>query len=130
MMAKLLPREIFPMTFWPQLRAGELAVRQKPGPTNALGLVKLIFPNEHSVYLHSTTSQDLFSRSHRDFSHGCIRIEKPAELAAWVLRNNPRWVLERVQQRDADLKRRCHRESREAGSRVHRLWDSAQLRER
>ncbi len=81
-----------------QLRAGKLAVRQKPGPTNALGLVKLIFPNENNVYLHSTPSQDLFSRSRRDFSHGCIRVEKPAELAAWVLRNNPGWTLERVKQ--------------------------------
>jgi L,D-transpeptidase YcbB len=81
-----------------QLRAGKLMVRQKPGPTNALGLVKLIFPNEHNVYLHSTPSTALFSRSRRDFSHGCIRVEKPAELAAWVLRNNPGWTLERVQQ--------------------------------
>jgi L,D-transpeptidase YcbB len=80
-----------------QLRAGKLMVRQKPGPTNALGLVKLIFPNEHNVYLHSTPSQELFSRSRRDFSHGCIRVEKPAELTAWVLRNNPGWTLERVQ---------------------------------
>ena len=81
-----------------QLRAGKLAVRQKPGPTNALGLVKLIFPNEHNVYLHSTPSQSLFSRSRRDFSHGCIRVENPAELAAWALRTNPGWTLERVQQ--------------------------------
>jgi L,D-transpeptidase YcbB len=81
-----------------RLRAGELAVRQKPGPSNALGLVKLIFPNEHNVYLHSTPSQNLFSRSRRDFSHGCIRVEKPAELATWVLRNNPGWTLEKVQQ--------------------------------
>jgi murein L,D-transpeptidase YcbB/YkuD len=81
-----------------QLRAGKLAVRQKPGPSNALGLIKLIFPNEHNVYLHSTPSQSLFSRSRRDFSHGCIRVEKPAELGAWVLRNNPDWTVERVQQ--------------------------------
>ncbi len=81
-----------------QLRAGKLAVRQKPGPSNALGLIKLIFPNEHNVYLHSTPSQAAFSRSRRDFSHGCIRVEKPAELAAWVLRNNPDWTVERVQQ--------------------------------
>jgi len=81
-----------------QLRAGKLAIRQKPGPSNALGLVKLIFPNEHNVYLHSTPSQNLFSRSRRDFSHGCIRVEKPAELATWVLRNNPGWTLEKVQQ--------------------------------
>ena len=81
-----------------QLRAGNLAVRQKPGPSNALGLIKFIFPNEHNVYLHSTPSQAAFSRSRRDFSHGCIRVEKPAELAAWVLRNNPDWSVERVQQ--------------------------------
>jgi len=81
-----------------QLRAGSLAVRQKPGPSNALGLIKLIFPNEHNVYLHSTPSQAAFSRSRRDFSHGCIRVEKPAELAAWALRNNPDWTVERVRQ--------------------------------
>ena len=79
-----------------QLKAGKLAVRQKPGPANALGLVKLIFPNEFNVYLHSTPSQALFAKSRRDFSHGCIRVEKPAELAAWALRNNPDWTLERV----------------------------------
>ena len=80
-----------------QLRAGKLFVRQKPGPANALGLVKLMFPNEYNVYLHSTPSQELFARSRRDFSHGCIRVEKPAELAAWVLRNNEGWTLERAQ---------------------------------
>jgi murein L,D-transpeptidase YcbB/YkuD len=81
-----------------QLQSGRLMVRQRPGPNNALGLVKLIFPNEHSVYLHSTPSTELFARSRRDFSSGCIRVEKPAELTAWVLRNNPGWSLERVQQ--------------------------------
>jgi L,D-transpeptidase YcbB len=79
-----------------QLSAGKLMVRQKPGPTNALGLVKLMFPNEYNVYLHSTPSPQLFSQSRRDFSHGCIRVEKPAELAAWVLRDKPDWPLERV----------------------------------
>jgi murein L,D-transpeptidase YcbB/YkuD len=79
-----------------QLSAGKLLVRQKPGPSNALGLVKLMFPNEYNVYLHSTPSQQLFSQSRRDFSHGCIRVEKPAELAAWVLRDNPGWPLERI----------------------------------
>jgi murein L,D-transpeptidase YcbB/YkuD len=81
-----------------QLRAGRLGVRQKPGPKNALGLVKLMFPNEYSVYLHSTPSTELFANSRRDFSSGCIRVEKPAELTTWVLRNNPGWPLERVQQ--------------------------------
>lgn len=80
-----------------QLRAAKLMVRQKPGPDNALGLVKFLFPNEHSVYLHSTPAQSLFSQSRRDFSHGCIRIQKPAELAAYLLRNQPPWTLERVQ---------------------------------
>jgi len=79
-----------------QLRAGKLAVRQKPGPTNALGLVKLIFPNSYNVYLHSTPSQQLFFQTRRDFSHGCIRVEKPAELAAWALQGNPEWTLEKV----------------------------------
>ena len=79
-----------------RLGAGNLMVRQKPGPSNALGLVKLMFPNEYSVYLHSTPSPQLFSQSRRDFSHGCIRVEHPAELAAWVLRNNSEWSLDRV----------------------------------
>jgi len=80
-----------------QLRTRKLAVRQKPGPTNALGLVKLMFPNEYNVYLHSTPSPQLFSQSRRDFSHGCIRVEKPAELAAWALRKNSGWDLARAQ---------------------------------
>src|SRR3984957_584255 len=81
-----------------QLRAGKLEVRQKPGPNNSLGLVKLIFPNSYNVYLHSTPAQELFAQVRRDFSHGCIRVEKPDELAAWALRNNPGWDLERVRE--------------------------------
>lgn len=79
-----------------ELASGHLSVRQKPGSHNALGLIKLMFPNEYSVYLHSTPQPELFSRSKRDFSAGCIRVEKPAELGAWVLRNNPGWTVERV----------------------------------
>jgi L,D-transpeptidase YcbB len=80
-----------------QLRSRKLAVRQKPGPANALGLVKLIFPNEHNVYLHSTPAQRLFAESKRDFSHGCIRVEKADELAAWALAGNQQeWTLEKV----------------------------------
>jgi murein L,D-transpeptidase YcbB/YkuD len=81
-----------------QLQAGKLAVRQKPGPDNSLGLVKMMFPNEYSVYLHDTPQKDLFDKSRRDFSAGCVRVGKPAELAAWVLRNNPGWTLDRVRQ--------------------------------
>ena len=64
---------------------GGLQVREKPGPKNSLGLVKFMFPNQYDIYLHSTPEQDLFSRSRRDFSHGCIRVEKPEDLAVWVL---------------------------------------------
>jgi L,D-transpeptidase YcbB len=84
------------------LRSGKYFVRQKPGPTNALGLIKFMFPNSYSVYLHSTPSTELFSRSRRDFSSGCIRLEKPAELASFLLRNQPDgqqpWTLALVQQ--------------------------------
>jgi murein L,D-transpeptidase YcbB/YkuD len=81
-----------------QLRAGKLMVRQKPGPKNALGLSKFIFPNDNNVYLHSTPAQSLFSRTRRDFSHGCIRVEDPEALAVWVLRNNPGWTKGRVEE--------------------------------
>jgi murein L,D-transpeptidase YcbB/YkuD len=79
-----------------QLRAGKLFIRQGPGPKNALGLVKFIFPNDYSVYMHDTPAQEFFAKSRRDFSHGCIRLEKPADLAVWVLRDNPGWNAERV----------------------------------
>ena len=79
-----------------ELRAAKLMVRQKPGPKNALGLIKFIFPNSNNVYLHSTPSTSLFSQSRRDFSHGCIRVEDPAALAEWVLRNNPGWTREKI----------------------------------
>ena len=78
------------------IRSLHLMVRQKPGDTNSLGLVKIIFPNPDNVYLHGTDAPELFSPDVRDFSHGCIRVEKPADLVAWVLRNNPGWDLERV----------------------------------
>jgi murein L,D-transpeptidase YcbB/YkuD len=79
-----------------QLRAGKLFIRQTPGPKNSLGLVKFIFPNSYSVYMHDTPAQEFFAKSRRDFSHGCIRLEKPADLAVWVLRNNQGWDMDRV----------------------------------
>jgi murein L,D-transpeptidase YcbB/YkuD len=79
-----------------QLRAGKLFIRQKPGPTNSLGLIKFIFPNDYSVYMHDTPATEFFSRSRRDFSHGCVRLEKPADLAALVLRGTPGWTMERI----------------------------------
>ena len=82
-----------------QIRSGALRVRQVPGPKNALGLVKFLLPNEHDVYLHDTPATELFSKTRRDFSHGCIRVEKPEDLAVWVLRNKPEWTRDRI--RDA-----------------------------
>jgi L,D-transpeptidase YcbB len=79
-----------------QLRSGKLFIRQTPGPKNSLGLVKFIFPNSYNIYFHDTPEQVFFSKSRRDFSHGCIRLEKPADLAVWVLRNNPGWDMDRV----------------------------------
>jgi murein L,D-transpeptidase YcbB/YkuD len=79
-----------------QIQSGALSIRQRPGPKNSLGLVKFLFPNEYDVYMHDTPSTELFSRSRRDFSHGCIRLQEPVELAAWVLRNNPDWTQDRI----------------------------------
>jgi murein L,D-transpeptidase YcbB/YkuD len=78
------------------IKAGRLRVRQKPGPSNSLGLVKIIFPNPDNIYLHGTDAPLLFSQDVRDLSHGCIRVDQPADLVAWVLRNNPGWDVERV----------------------------------
>lgn len=71
-------------------------IRQRPGPDNSLGLVKFIFPNRHHVYLHDTPSKALFGRSRRDFSHGCIRVAKPVDLAAFVLRGQEGWTVETI----------------------------------
>lgn len=64
---------------------GKFKFRQDPGPWNALGTMKFIFPNQYSVYLHDTPNHDLFSQAERSFSHGCIRLSEPAQLAEWIL---------------------------------------------
>jgi len=71
-------------------------LRQDPGPNNALGRVKFIFPNEHFVYLHDTPSKGLFDRSDRTFSSGCIRVEKPFELARILLADDKKWSPEAI----------------------------------
>jgi murein L,D-transpeptidase YcbB/YkuD len=73
---------------------GQTRVRQRPGPKNALGFVKFLFPNDFNIYLHDTPNHELFKQDVRAFSHGCIRLEKPAELAQWVLG----WPADKVQQ--------------------------------
>jgi murein L,D-transpeptidase YcbB/YkuD len=64
---------------------GVLRIRQRPGPKNSLGLVKFLFPNDFNIYLHDTPNRELFKEDIRAFSHGCIRVEKPEELAQWAL---------------------------------------------
>ena len=79
------------------LSTGALKLRQKPGPKNALGLVKFAFPNNNNVYLHSTPSQGLFKRARRDFSHGCIRVEHPVQLGEFVLKDQGgEWDAEKI----------------------------------
>jgi len=93
---KVVTDGIMDRTILGQLRSGKLHIRQLPGPENALGLVAFMFPNEHDVYLHGTPAMELFSRARRDFSHGCIRAEKPQQLAAWILRNQSEWTPEAI----------------------------------
>ena len=79
-----------------QPRSGVFHIRQIPGNKNALGLVKFVFPNGYNIYMHGTPETELFSKSRRDFSHGCICLAKPAELAAWVLRSQRGWTPSRI----------------------------------
>lgn len=83
---------------WYHLNAANFPyrLRQDPGPTNALGRIKFMFPNKFSVYLHDTSQRGLFKRATRDFSSGCIRIEKPVELAKYLLQNDPRWPVPKL----------------------------------
>lgn len=79
------------------LRSGALRLRQRPGPRNALGLVKFVFPNDAAVYLHGTPAPQLFERARRDLSHGCVRVADPVALAEWVLSEQPGWPRERIE---------------------------------
>ena len=71
-------------------------LRQEPGPLNPLGRLKFVFPNKFGVYLHDTPARGLFSKFARDVSHGCIRVEKPMELAALLLRDDTRYPKEKI----------------------------------
>jgi len=107
--ASIVRREIIPalrrnpryliendMELVPGLVSGAIRVRQRPGPTNALGLVKFVFPNDLDIYMHGTPATELFQRTRRDFSHGCIRVQDPTALAAYVLRDNAGWTRDRI----------------------------------
>ncbi len=78
---------------------GGWRIRQRPGPQNALGDIKFVFPNQENIYLHHTPAPQLFQRERRDFSHGCIRVQEPVALAKFVLQDDPAWTEERI--RDA-----------------------------
>ncbi|MDN5285576.1 MAG: murein L,D-transpeptidase [Mucilaginibacter sp.] len=71
-------------------------IKQKPGPSNSLGLVKFLFPNSYSIYLHDTPSKSLFGESSRAFSHGCIRVGEPAKLASFLLKYDTTWTADRI----------------------------------
>ena len=87
-----------------EVERGGVVVREKPGPKNSLGLIKFMFPNQYDIYLHSTPAPELFNRTRRDFSHGCIRVQQPDQLAVWVLHNTPGdWDLQKVQDALADI---------------------------
>jgi murein L,D-transpeptidase YcbB/YkuD len=78
---------------------GKYKFRQDPGPWNALGTMKFIFPNEYSVYLHDTPNHDLFEQAERSFSHGCIRLSEPSQLAEWVLKvTGSDWTMENIEE--------------------------------
>jgi len=78
--------------------SGQMRIRQRPGPQNALGDIKFIFPNNDNIYLHHTPTAQLFRRDRRDLSHGCIRVEEPVALARFVLQDMPGWNEDRIRQ--------------------------------
>ena len=78
------------------LASGRYRLRQLPGPDSALGLIRFGLPNEHNVYLHDTPGQTLFAIARRDFSHGCVRVEHPVQLAEWSLRGTDSWTAAKI----------------------------------
>jgi murein L,D-transpeptidase YcbB/YkuD len=81
-----------------EVLAGRARIRQRPGPKNALGDIKFVFPNNDNIYLHHTPAVNLFARDRRDFSHGCIRVEQPVALALFVLQDRPEWTESRIRE--------------------------------
>lgn len=94
-------RTVDPLTVnWDEIDAEKFPyrVRQKPGPKNALGNIKFMFPNKHEIYLHGTPKQELFDHNARAFSHGCIRVKDPISLAQILMRGKDGWDRERIEQ--------------------------------
>jgi L,D-transpeptidase YcbB len=91
--------EVDPLTIkWDKIDSSGFPYRihQEPGPHNVLGRVKFVFPNKYSIYIHDTPNQSLFSRTDRSFSSGCIRVSRPLDLAACLLKDNPGWSKEQI----------------------------------
>jgi murein L,D-transpeptidase YcbB/YkuD len=78
------------------LCSGRFRLRHTPGPKNVLGLAKFMLPNQYELYMHATSAQWLFARARRDLSHGCIRVERPEDLAEWVLHDESGWPRDRI----------------------------------
>lgn len=85
---------------WSSLNASNFGynIRQDPGPTNALGAVKFMFPNKYSIYIHDTPSRELFNRPDRAFSSGCIRLKSPLQFVDYLLADDPQWNQEKVEE--------------------------------
>ena len=90
-------RQIDPqMVDWSSVNPRQIMIRQPPGDDNALGSVKFLFPNEHSVYLHDTPSKSFFKRDARALSHGCVRVQDPLEFADVLLAHQGGWTKQRL----------------------------------
>jgi hypothetical protein len=95
-----------------EMGEGPTSVRQIPGPDNPLGRIKFAFPNKYDIYLHDTNQKALFAKPDRDSSHGCIRVEKPMDLAHYLMQDDPQWsggqleaAIATGENRDVPLKR-------------------------
>ena len=71
-------------------------MRQKPGGDNSLGKVKFLFPNSFNIYFHDTPAKSLFNKDVRAYSHGCIRLSEPEKLADYLLKDDPKWTTEKI----------------------------------
>ena len=90
-------REVDPSQLdWSRIDIRSLNVYQPPGPTNVLGVVKFLFPNKHDVYMHDTTQKNLFAKTIRAESHGCMRVQNPEQLATILLQQDQGWSAQRV----------------------------------
>jgi len=126
------PSQTLPITVQNIQRAasGSLLLRQSSGPNNSLGLVKFIFPNDSSVYLHDTPERHLFDRTDRDFSHGCVRVARPDELATLLLRRNGGWNINSVQAAMQDAGNPSRKENLASPMPVYLIyWTSTVMRD-